>query len=48
MHDPITEELFRNAIVALGDEMALTIYRTAYSGVLKNIMGMWPIQRARF
>ena len=38
MHDPITEELFRNAIVALGDEMALTIYRTAYSGVLKNIM----------
>jgi N-methylhydantoinase B len=38
MHDPITEELFRNAIVALGDEMALTIYRAAYSGVLKNIM----------
>jgi N-methylhydantoinase B len=36
--DPITEELFRNAIVALGDEMALTIYRAAYSGVLKNIM----------
>ena len=38
MNDPITEELFRNAIVALGDEMALTIYRAAYSGVLKNIM----------
>ncbi len=38
MHDPITEELFRNAIVAIGDEMALTIYRAAYSGVLKNIM----------
>ena len=36
--DPITAELFRNAIVALADEMALTIYRTAYSGVLKNIM----------
>src|SRR3954452_2483295 len=36
--DPITEELFRNAISALGDEMVLTIYRTAYSGVLKNIM----------
>ena len=36
--DPITAELFRNAIVALGDEMALTIYRAAYSGVLKNIM----------
>jgi N-methylhydantoinase B len=38
MSDPITEELFRNAISALGDEMVLTIYRTAYSGVLKNIM----------
>ncbi len=36
--DPITEELFRNAISAIGDEMVLTIYRTAYSGVLKNIM----------
>ena len=36
--DPITGELFRNAIAALGDEMSLTIYRTAYSGVLKNIM----------
>ncbi len=36
--DPITEELFRNALAALGDEMVLTIYRTAYSGVLKNIM----------
>ncbi|WP_428487184.1 hydantoinase B/oxoprolinase family protein [Rhodopila sp.] len=38
MADPITEELFRNAISAIGDEMVLTIYRTAYSGVLKNIM----------
>lgn len=38
MLDPITEELFRNAISAVGDEMVLTIYRTAYSGVLKNIM----------
>jgi N-methylhydantoinase B len=36
--DPISEELFRNAVAALGDEMVLTIYRTAYSGVLKNIM----------
>ena len=36
--DPITAELFRNAIIALADEMALTIYRAAYSGVLKNIM----------
>jgi len=37
-NDPITEELFRNSLAALGDEMVLTIYRTAYSGVLKNIM----------
>ncbi len=37
-NDAITEELFRNALAALGDEMVLTIYRTAYSGVLKNIM----------
>ena len=36
MSDPITEELFRNAISAIGDEMVLTIYRTAYSGVLKR------------
>jgi N-methylhydantoinase B len=36
--DPVTAELFRNAMTAIGDEMALTIYRTAYSGVLKNIM----------
>jgi N-methylhydantoinase B len=36
--DPVAAELFRNAVTAIGDEMALTIYRTAYSGVLKNIM----------
>jgi N-methylhydantoinase B len=36
--DAITEELFRNALCAAADEMALTIYRAAYSGVLKNIM----------
>lgn len=38
MRDLIADELFRNAIVAIGDEMSLTIYRTSYSGVLKNIM----------
>ncbi|MBV8613896.1 MAG: hydantoinase B/oxoprolinase family protein [Acetobacteraceae bacterium] len=36
--DPIEAALFRNALAAIGDEMVLTIYRTAYSGVLKNIM----------
>ncbi len=36
--DPIRFELFRNTIVGIANEMALTIYRAAYSGVLKNIM----------
>ncbi|MGH7083250.1 MAG: hydantoinase B/oxoprolinase family protein [Acetobacteraceae bacterium] len=36
--DAITEELFRIELAALADEMALTIYRTSYSDVLKNIM----------
>lgn len=31
-------ELFKNALCSLGDEMALAIYRTSYSGVLKDIM----------
>jgi N-methylhydantoinase B len=36
--DPIAFQLFRHAIIGVANEMALTIYRTAYSGVLKNIM----------
>ena len=36
--DPITVELFRNSVFAIADEMALTIYRTSYSGVLKSNM----------
>lgn len=36
--DPIALELFRNAIFSIADEMALTLYRTAYSGVLKDNM----------
>ena len=36
--DPITFELFRNAIFAIADEMALTVFRTTYSGVLKDNM----------
>ena len=36
--DAFTLELFRSAMTSLGDEMALTIYRTSYSGVLKDIM----------
>lgn len=36
--DPITFELFKNALFAIADEMALTITRTTYSGVLKDNM----------
>ncbi|MCC6627323.1 MAG: hydantoinase B/oxoprolinase family protein [Chloroflexi bacterium] len=36
--DPIFFEIFRNALNTIVDEMALTIYRTAYSGVLKDVM----------
>jgi N-methylhydantoinase B len=36
--DPITFELFKNAIFAIADEMALTICRTTYSGVLRDNM----------
>lgn len=38
LHDPIDFELFENAIFAVADEMALTIFRTSYSGVLKSNM----------
>jgi N-methylhydantoinase B len=36
--DPIAVELFKNALLSIADEMALTIFRTAYSGVLKDVM----------
>ena len=36
--DPITFELFKNAIFSVADEMALTIVRTSYSGVIKDNM----------
>jgi N-methylhydantoinase B len=36
--DPIALELFKNAIFSIADEMALTIFRTTYSGVLKDNM----------
>ena len=38
MRDPIEFELFKNAILSIADEMALTIARTAYSGVLRDNM----------
>ena len=36
--DPIAFELFRNAIFAIADEMAVTLCRTTYSGVLRDNM----------
>ena len=36
--DPISFELFKNAILSIADEMALTICRTTYSGVLRDNM----------
>ena len=36
--DPISFELFKNAIFSIADEMALTVMRTTYSGVLKDNM----------
>ncbi len=38
MIDPISLELFKNAIFSIADEMALTVFRTTYSGVLKDNM----------
>ncbi|HTS92847.1 MAG TPA: hydantoinase B/oxoprolinase family protein [Stellaceae bacterium] len=37
-YDPIAFELFKNAIFSIADEMALTVFRTTYSGVLKDNM----------
>jgi N-methylhydantoinase B len=36
--DPIEFELFKNSILSIADEMALTIFRTTYSCVLKAIL----------
>ena len=36
--DPVLFELFKNAILSIADEMALTVVRTTYSGVLRDNM----------
>jgi N-methylhydantoinase B len=36
--DPIAFELFRNALAMIADDMALTIFRTTYSSVLRDNM----------
>jgi N-methylhydantoinase B len=36
--DPVTFEVIQNALDALVDEMALTVMRTAYSGIVKDAL----------
>ncbi len=36
--DPITREVVRNALAAIVDEMAVTIVRTSYSGIVRDVM----------
>ena len=36
--DPITFEIVKNGLAALADEMVLTIVRTSYSGVIRDVM----------
>jgi N-methylhydantoinase B len=38
VEDPIEFEILKNAIFSIADEMAVTIFRTTYSGVLKDNM----------
>ena len=38
VQDPIGFELFKNSLFSIADEMALTICRTTYSGVLRDNM----------
>ena len=42
LSDPIEFELFKNSLFSVADEMALTIFRTTYSGVLKDIWTIRP------
>lgn len=36
--DPIIREVVRNALAAIVDEMAVTIVRTSYSGIVRDVM----------
>ena len=36
--DPFAFELFKNSLSSIADEMALTVYRTSYSSVIKGSM----------
>ena len=34
--DPVQIEIFKNALTSIGDEMALTVFRTAHSTIIKD------------
>src|SRR5215203_3253343 len=36
--DPITHEIIRNALAAAADEMAMAMYRTAYSTIVRDCL----------
>ncbi|HPK01211.1 MAG TPA: hydantoinase B/oxoprolinase family protein [Candidatus Sumerlaeota bacterium] len=36
--DPITREIIKNALATAGDEMAITLYRTAYSTIVRDCL----------
>ena len=36
--DPITREIMKNALATAGDDMALTLYRTAYSTIVRDCL----------
>ena len=36
--DPITREIVQNALAAAADEMALALYRTAYSTIVRDCL----------
>ena len=36
--DPITQEIVGNALASIADEMATTIFRTAHSTVVRDVM----------
>ena len=38
MIDPITREIIQHALAAAADEMALALYRTAYSTIVRDCL----------
>ena len=36
--DPITREIMQNALASAADEMAMALYRTAYSTIVRDCL----------